>query len=538
MALVSRTVILILLVIVTTAASAATPRSLHVFYIPGILQWTDAGQEESKEALRLAIESAPQREDYRAAYPTINYSFLENSLDTPADLATSKKVEEQYIDGLRAAFREGGPNSNVKKLNVLTNLYFTYLQKEHGLLFGTHVIDAVNAGLPQVVDELRRGADVVLVAHSHGNIIANYIYAGVAAMADLGIPALAHLRIVSVGSVALFSPNNLVVNTYNDGQVYVALPALGATDPKRRTPYCQRGDKECPFAAMPATATTSCSGWEHVTCHAFVGAYLSDFAGTASFGERLSGSVHFVANDYSIRHLVTDTFFTALDQMQGNSYSYKDWALIYPTMPYWSNPWVTSKGPGKFQLDVSNGDYGSGLLWSQWQFDYGGIVEMHACIAKTLASTNIIWLADINLNGLIDDVNAYRSAPPIGAYTTYQQEYGGNLILVDGSGQRHQVVTAAVNGKRNSSYCGVYRFGVCPDQTAVVQFVNDIGNRETHTFHPTTKVSGVVRRLFALQYRRESTTIDSLQESSLPFDPPHPPKPPVYPKVCTDPENP
>lgn len=513
-----RYMLAIALLVGSTVATAAKP--LTIFFVPGILQEflpSFDNEFESLAALKEAIETAPQYLAQIGAgaqqYPYFKYDIILNPSDGISDLYESKVNEERYIDLLRTALQAGSyaAPSNARKLRSIFDVHLTgesvYLQ---GVIYN---------GFTTVCALLKAKKDVVLVAHSHGNIIANFIYAGAAQ--GCGAAALSHLRIVSVGSVSDLSPNNLLINQGSDAAVYTFLPNLPGLLKVRTTPYCNNSN--CNFLTPPPTVNSSCSGVLPFSCHLFAGNYLSTTSsGTTTIGQRLSSSAYLVSGS-SMRQRVADAFYTALDSLHGDSHQGDPSMMQVLSESYWARPDVTSSAPGQFELH-SKGQYSS-FVYGQRQYTQGGIVSVNGCMSPSQISGGALALQDVNFTGIFGRTGQANAQPLLGASVDWTNP--GYLRLIDATGSVRRVQPIKENGR----YCGNFTFGICPDGSSFAQFTNSVDSAVYRQWNAGPAVS-VLRRFFALQYYNDAMTIDGLTETPYIFPGPYSTEPKIVPKAC------
>lgn len=508
-------------------AIAPKPRVLEVIFIAGILQ-DDVdnfdSEQLSSDALTAAIVGAPQYSTLLARYDEINHSFLANWNDQKSDLYLSKVNEELYLDDYRAALKAGSYYAP-RDANKLSSIYSDRLSGESPYFAGF-----ITVSKNKVCFLLKEGRDVVLVAHSHGNIAANLIYAGVAK--GCGTFALDHLRVVSVGSVAQIAPNNLMVNQAGDRRVYVQMPAFGLLW-TRDTPYCKN---TCLFTAPPPTVNSNCSGILEWDCHKFVDHYLSDELGTKYvgypiLGQRLSSSAHFSTKvtggpQVYMQRLVTDAFYTAVDSIHkeahGSDIWYdKFWARSDNRI---SGGDVTSAGDGQFEIH-SAGGYTTRLTGQQ-QYTQGGIVNLEGCIAQSSVSGGGFHLMDMNFDFIFNIDSGFAAQPSGGVTVTWVD--GASLLLVDALNGIRRVQAAKQDGR----YCGKFSFGICPDKSTFSQFTNSLDG-QVYRQWSAGPAPDAIRRFMAFQFKDDVMSITSIVENPLVFPAPRGSKKRPIPSECS-----
>jgi PKD repeat protein len=200
------------------------------------------------------------------------------------ELATSKINEENYasiykdnflIDSSNAGFTAKYATGIKAKAASFVDAYFA--NEKPSIV--APVLDTFN----KVAKAVRGGNDVLIVAHSQGNIIANLAW--VKMLATLTEPELKKIRILNVANTSRFSPHSANITHDADFEIKDLLVDLGLSH-SRKTIECSSGaaPASCPFAVAAPTLITGLNAlsleinsWDN---HNFVAAYLSDAAAT------------------------------------------------------------------------------------------------------------------------------------------------------------------------------------------------------------------------------------------------------------------
>ncbi len=194
------------------------------------------------------------------------------------ELGASKVNEENYRAEFLNGFVVGNHPQNSSgltetKANNLINTFFLNEKK----------VVQVTAQLVEkrIRDSVRSGNKVLLVAHSQGNLIANWAWIRLAA--SLTSAELANIRILNVANTSRLSVHGADITHNKDFQITVSLPVLGKIY-TRDTPDCQpsigtpNSPASCNFRVGLATYELGAN--EPPDTHSFYSAYLSGLAVT------------------------------------------------------------------------------------------------------------------------------------------------------------------------------------------------------------------------------------------------------------------
>ena len=194
------------------------------------------------------------------------------------ELGASKVNEENYRAEFLNGFVVGNNPQNYSRLTVTkaNNLINTFFLNEKKVV-------RVTAQLVEkrIRDSVRSGNKVLLVAHSQGNLIANWAWIRLAA--SLTSAELANIRILNVANTSRLSVHGADITHNKDFQITVSLPVLGKIY-TRDTPDCQpsigtpNSPASCNFRVGLATYELGAN--EPPDTHSFYSAYLSGLAVT------------------------------------------------------------------------------------------------------------------------------------------------------------------------------------------------------------------------------------------------------------------
>ncbi len=322
--------------------------------------------------------------------------------------------------------------------------------------------DAVKSISDYFLPGLSAGGRLVVVAHSQGNVIAQWLH--LRAMSEVTHEAFSRLRVVNVANIMRTAPSGLDITSPRDVVVYELMAKLGWADSRYTsecpTPLAPVGN--CPFKARAPTVFAPigdniCPGIDSLhprypKSHYFAEEYLGaaygieesidpackyrpsqELAANASFwvtGGYDNGYATFT-NYQPLRNRVVDAVYTALDAVEGANQ--KD---IVPGFPLWQALQGVSVNEGEIALR-QNGWQQTGLVSRQ---SYPGTnlkVTWSGCFGQTAVSYQMVSL---NLNSRDSQVPVvpYNGAgfagplPTLGLMTRWEKP--GILYLVRGKG--------------------------------------------------------------------------------------------------------
>jgi Protein of unknown function (DUF1566)/PKD domain len=146
------------------------------------------------------------------------------------ELRQSKINEEAYETVYKQNFEIGAQLDYSKTTQAKAIAFIdTYFNRELKI-----VQDVIDQTADPIINEARAGKNVIVVAHSQGNIIVNLAW--VKMVKYLTLDELKRIRIINVANTSLLSPHGSNITHSDDKQIYSFLPAL-AMKPPRATKF-------------------------------------------------------------------------------------------------------------------------------------------------------------------------------------------------------------------------------------------------------------------------------------------------------------
>jgi hypothetical protein len=249
-----------------------------VIYINGI-QNTRIDAQSTSDKIYDLMRSAPERAGltkptkYISVWNKIGYfgntpSLLEkqNSLNEDLDeLFVSKNNEENYALQFNKILL---PHNNLDVYLDKTSAQFVVDRMQFELSSIRHPIDQL---FEQTKKQIDSGNRVIIVAHSQGNIIANFVWAKLIVQYENALKT--KVRVVNVANTTRRSPNNLNFTHAGDAALFKRADVAACPEQSleylpirkslpRKTPVCYSGSDSsvCQFFLAPATFKASNSG--------------------------------------------------------------------------------------------------------------------------------------------------------------------------------------------------------------------------------------------------------------------------------------
>lgn len=309
----------------------------NVLYINGVLN-DFKNALAGALALRGAIETPPQNRMKRAS--GVRVFFFHNPTDwwlgagDADEIRQSKISEENYINEYRKNFRPDvlDPQKSAPQAKKM----LAHLANE-----SYRIQDAVKSVSDYFLPGLKAGGKLVVVAHSEGNVIAQWFH--LRAMAELNGSQFSRMRVVNVANIMRTSPNGLDISSPRDYVLNSLLNGLGLLRPRvtSECPTIGAVFGNCPFAHRSATVIGSlgiCPASIGIASHLFSEEYLgttnsaSDLQNPACLyrpTQELAANASIAAPPGTptdgvriftlfkpLRDLVIDTVYTALDAVE------------------------------------------------------------------------------------------------------------------------------------------------------------------------------------------------------------------------------
>ena len=225
-------------------------------------------------------------EDEQSSENSGFFSGASNSIVDFNELFVSKVNEEKFHNNFRdilAPFNQSTTLASNDASNVTSNISLETPSIQDIVESSYRVI--------KTITESSSPRTVILVPHSQGNLITNYIWAKY--VEEFGNEAFKKIRIVNVANTSFFSPHNLNLTHVDDAILYTEANDSGCLDTSlerlpvrldlsRTTPFCSEFNEGvnpdiCPFILSSAPFRNA-SGVDRPNCgdHGFLTTYLSN----------------------------------------------------------------------------------------------------------------------------------------------------------------------------------------------------------------------------------------------------------------------
>ncbi len=231
--------LLVLALVLCASAASAQARGTDVIYINGVSN-TIQDVKDSVSALSRVITPLGINANVRDSYnPTGTYAGAIEGFDCTQAAPTNenfiKKIvyggsvyctKQDYGEVAVSKINEENYYGQVQKFIVdeSTGFDFSRLDRNKAAQFLSDFLDkedrgtlnAVGSAYKDIKASLMSGKNLVVVSHSQGNFIANWVWIRMIADQSVPLDALARLRIVNIGNPSRISPNGFQLTLTQD----------------------------------------------------------------------------------------------------------------------------------------------------------------------------------------------------------------------------------------------------------------------------------------------------------------------------------
>lgn len=305
-------IIKILLIALVFYTGNLLAESINIYYVNGIFTTEDDAEASAKNIAKILGQSRNHMEKHK-----FDVFSIYNPDGLHQDFYVPPSIFQQFLD----LFNISKPISEfiLKKEEDISELFVSKFIEEYGSVqlyedikaphhaesfpvlntdSARRIFDNLQYEMPTFKDAVNDAISLhfkdkptnrtIIIAHSQGNIFANYLWAYW--VKNYGDSIFSKVRIINVANTSLFSPNDLNLTHENDGALFkdtaqicgeiVSLESVPETVSfERASPLCSENDegiseKICPFFLEEPTYYGS--GGEFCTRHGFKETYLSE----------------------------------------------------------------------------------------------------------------------------------------------------------------------------------------------------------------------------------------------------------------------